>query len=93
MPQPRSVFEFARQHNAEKRTDWEAVKDDIMLQAVFVKFQSHPYLLQLLLSTNIAILVEHSPVDSYWGDGGNGTGRNQLGKILMKIREKLAAKY
>ena len=27
--------------------------------------------------------------DSYWADGGDGKGRNQLGKILMQVREEL----
>ncbi len=27
--------------------------------------------------------------DDYWGDGGNGQGKNMLGKILMKVREEL----
>ena len=28
---------------------------------------------------------------SYWGCGPDGKGRNQLGKILMEVREKLRA--
>ena len=27
--------------------------------------------------------------DSYWGDGGDGSGQNRLGKLLMKLREDL----
>ncbi len=27
--------------------------------------------------------------DFYWGDGGDGSGENQLGKILMLVRGKL----
>jgi len=33
--------------------------------------------------------MENSPTDYYWGCGKDGTGRNELGKILMKIRSKL----
>jgi hypothetical protein len=43
----------------------------------------------LLLDTEDAELVEHTGNDSYWGDGGNGLGRNQLGKTLMKVRSML----
>jgi predicted NAD-dependent protein-ADP-ribosyltransferase YbiA (DUF1768 family) len=28
--------------------------------------------------------------DSYWGDGGDGSGKNMLGKILMEVRHKLS---
>ncbi|WP_299673519.1 hypothetical protein [uncultured Tenacibaculum sp.] len=31
----------------------------------------------------------YSENDSYWGDGGNGQGKNRLGKLLMKIRTEL----
>lgn len=34
---------------------------------------------------------QHTPRDRYWGDGGDGTGRNQLGKTLMRVREEIKA--
>jgi len=71
------------------RRDWESVKDSIMYDAVLNKFSIHPRLKKILLDTGDAILVEHTERDSYWGDGGNGSGRNQLGKTLMKVREVL----
>ena len=36
-----------------------------------------------------AKLVEHTENDSYWGDGGDGSGRNMLGQILMQVRDEL----
>jgi predicted NAD-dependent protein-ADP-ribosyltransferase YbiA (DUF1768 family) len=43
----------------------------------------------LLLSTGDRTLIEHTKNDSYWGDGENGTGINQLGITLMKVRDHL----
>src|SRR2546421_12568985 len=57
------------------RGDWETVKDDIMREALLAKFTQHPKLKSLLLSTRGAVLVEHTKNDSYWADGGDGTGR------------------
>ena len=71
------------------RSDWENVKDDVMRYAVFEKFKQHPKLQELLLSTGNAEIVEHTKNDSYWGDGGDGSGKNKLGKLLMEVREKL----
>ena len=71
------------------RPDWEAVKDDIMREAVGAKFRQHADLGVLLLATGDALLVEHTANDSYWGDGGDGSGRNMLGRILMEVREAL----
>jgi hypothetical protein len=37
-----------------------------------------------------ALLVEHTASDSYWGDGGDGSGKNRLGHILMCVRDSCA---
>ena len=71
------------------RADWEAVKDDIMLAVVRAKFSQHEDLRSLLLGTGNAELIEHTYKDSYWGDGGDGTGKNMLGKMLMQVRDEL----
>ena len=60
-----------------------------MLQALRLKFKTHADLRQKLLETGKAQLVEHTPRDSYWGDGGNGTGKNRLGILLKKVRSEL----
>jgi predicted NAD-dependent protein-ADP-ribosyltransferase YbiA (DUF1768 family) len=44
-----------------------------------------------LLATGDADLIEHTATDAYWGDGGDGSGRNMLGKILMEVRARLRA--
>jgi N-glycosidase YbiA len=71
------------------RRDWESVKDAIMREAVEAKFRQHDDLRALLLATGDATLVEHTENDAYWGDGGDGSGRNMLGRILMEVRERL----
>lgn len=73
------------------RRDWESVKDDIMREALLAKFTQHPELQKLLLETGDAVLVEHTRNDRYWGDGGDGSGKNMLGLLLMELREKLRA--
>ena len=43
-----------------------------MAQALHAKFTTHKTLMDLLLQTGDAILVENSPYDRYWGNGGDG---------------------
>ncbi len=74
------------------RKDWETVKDALMRTAVREKFLQHPQLATQLIATGTAVIIEHTANDGYWGDGGDGTGKNMLGQILMKVREELAAK-
>lgn len=71
------------------RADWEAVKDGVMRAAVWAKFTQHAALRDLLLSTGEARIVEHTHKDRYWGDGGDGSGLNRLGEILMDVRAAL----
>jgi N-glycosidase YbiA len=71
------------------RPDWEDVKDNIMRKAIFNKFTQNKNILNLLLSTDDKILAEHTNRDKYWGDGGDGSGVNMLGKILMETRSLL----
>lgn len=72
------------------RSDWEIVKDGVMLDAVRIKFQTHEKLARLLLSTGRRLIVENAPTDPYWGCGPDGSGLNKLGKILMTVRDELA---
>jgi len=71
------------------RADWEAVKEQLMREVLRAKFTQHPRLKSLLLSTGDAELVEHTKNDRYWGDGGDGSGKNRLGELLMELREEL----
>lgn len=71
------------------RSDWEEVKDGIMLDAVRRKFQTHDKPRALLLSTGAAEIVENAPMDAYWGCGPDGSGLNKLGRILMQVRSEL----
>ncbi len=85
---PREAFQYSRIPGVSRwqRDDWGRVKVDIMYKALLAKFSQHESLRQLLLSTGERTLIEHTFNDNFWGDGGNGTGSNHLGKLLMKIR-------
>ncbi|HEY0138645.1 MAG TPA: NADAR family protein [Nannocystis sp.] len=88
---PRIAAEMGRDRKRPLRRDWEAVKDDVMLAALRAKFTQHADLRALLLGTGDARLVEHTANDSYWADGGDGSGKNRLGELLMRVREELRA--
>ena len=83
---------LGRSRNAAIRADWEVVKVSVMADAVRAKFTQHENLREILLSTGDATIVEHTANDLYWGDGGDGTGKNMLGQVLMQIREELRRK-
>lgn len=71
------------------RSDWDAVRETIMQQAVAVKFVTHPALTEMLLATGDRQIVENAPMDYFWGCGADGSGQNRLGRILMDVRDTL----
>ncbi len=86
---PYDVWQMAKDPPCPRRADWQAVKDDVMRAAIRAKFEQNPELAGLLLATGDALLVEHTPTDRYWGDGGDGSGLNRLGELLMELRLEL----
>lgn len=86
---PGSAAKFGRSRRYKLRSDWESVKRSVMRQALLAKFSQHPELRELLLSTGYAPIVEHTHRDAYWGDGGDGSGKNWLGRLLVEVREEL----
>lgn len=87
---PAEAFALSRTYSDQVRSDWDAVKDDVMKRAVHAKFTQHPRLGFWLVATGDSEIKEHSHKDRYWGDGGDGSGQNVLGQILMRERAALA---
>ena len=72
---------------------------DIMHKLIRHKLIQTRYLSNVLLSTGEKTIVEANPYDSFWGAGcsatqamsenNNWSGKNELGRILMWVREHL----
>ncbi|ELY6169901.1 NADAR family protein, partial [Cronobacter sakazakii] len=86
---PMEAAKVGRSRNYPLREDWELIKDDVIRFAVLKKFSQNDEAKNILLSTGGAELIEHTKNDRYWADGGDGTGKNMLGKILMETRSVL----
>lgn len=91
-PTPMEAALRGRNPDIPKRADWEREKDAVMERAVREKFRRHSRPRELLLSTGSARLFEHTANDCDWGDCGDRSGRNKLGRLLEKIREELKEK-
>ncbi|KAF8546463.1 DUF1768-domain-containing protein [Imleria badia] len=90
-PKPVSAFDEAHRHKTAVRSDWSQVHVSKMETVLKLKFTQHRHLKQMLLDTGDAELVEDSPRDWFWGIGADGTGNNELGKALMRLRDELSA--
>ncbi|HLP87637.1 MAG TPA: NADAR domain-containing protein [Nostocaceae cyanobacterium] len=88
-PTPEAAAALGRCHSRQVRLDWDFVKTEIMRTAVLSKFLTHEEIRDILLVTGDELIVEDSPRDYFWGCGADHTGKNQLGKILMSVREEI----
>jgi ribA/ribD-fused uncharacterized protein len=86
---PKIAANMGRSRQHPLRPDWEQVKDQIMLQGVLKKFETHASIRAILLGTGDEPIVENAPSDYYWGCGADGSGQNKLGKTLMRVRDIL----
>lgn len=86
---PHKAKQIAEEHRDLCRPDWDELKLLIMEDILRGKLQQHPYVRKKLLETGNMPIVEDSPKDSFWGIGFDRTGRNELGKIWMKLRDEL----
>ena len=81
--------------NCELRKDWENIKYQVMYDIVKAKFELNKDLRQQLLATGTEELIEGNWWhDNCWGDCScerckDIKGQNNLGKILMRIREEI----
>ena len=65
--------------------DWDAV--EAMRKVLRLKFDQHDGIRRNLLMTGRRRIIFNSRKDLLFGIGGNGTGQNHLGKILMSLRD------
>ncbi len=88
-PDPMTAKNLGQSRTVPLRPDWDVVKDAVMREAVRAKFDQHPDIRAVLLSTGGETLVEAARSDSYWGYGPDGKGQNKLGLPLMEVRDAL----
>jgi len=71
------------------RADWQKVNLSIMESLVLQKFVENNALKEALCAIDGVIIEGNYWGDTFWGESPLGTGENQLGKIIMKVRDIL----
>ena len=60
-----------------------------MEEVLYLKFTQHEDLREELISTHPAQLIWASKRDALFGSGPHEKGQNELGKLLMSVRDRL----
>lgn len=70
------------------RRDWMQNNLSIMEEILRLKYSQNQNLTLELIRTGTQPLNERTDRDIFWGDGKTRTGRNELGKLHMKLRSE-----
>jgi N-glycosidase YbiA len=87
---PKDAYDIAIANATNVDSDWNTRRNNVMVDALKAKFQQHPDLRDMLKETKNSRIIYHVSSDNYWGDFGDGTGENKLGKLLMTLRTELS---
>lgn len=81
----------------EKKDNWDNIKKDVMLRVLRAKFSVTSLKGMLLATGDLELIEGNDHGDVYWGCVPTGFslepryGENNLGKLLMQVREELRA--
>ena len=83
------ALKIAHANIDKQRKDWDEIKLQVMEKLLRLKLEQNPYVKTKLLQTGNLLICEDSPKDNFWGIGKDRNGRNELGKLWMKLREEI----
>lgn len=84
-----AAYKLAQKHKGANFEDYREQDLKDMESILRCKLKQNPYVMRKLLQTGKRYIVEDSPKDNFWGWGANRQGRNELGKIWMKLRKEI----
>ncbi len=85
---PEAAQRIAHAHKTEQPKDWHEGKVAVMEDILRAKFAQHEDVREVLARSGSRKIVENSPVDDFWGCGQDGIGKNMMGVLWAKIRDK-----
>ena len=87
-PSAHEAFVLSRRYADRLTPDLDEIKIARMEHICRHKLDQHEYVQRKLEQTGDLVLIEDSPKDSFWGWGPDRQGRNELGKVWMRLREE-----
>lgn len=89
---PDAVKKISDAHKPDVLPSWDGERVEVMEFLLRIKIEQHEDVQEMLKKTGSKMIVENSPVDSFWGCGPNKDGKNVVGNLWIKIRNELIKK-
>lgn len=84
---PKEAYRLSKKYSEYRRADFKTLKLDYMKRGILQKFIENLDIRKVLLNTGDELIIENCGNDVFWGQDANGRGENNVGKILMQVRE------
>ena len=86
---PKEASNIGRDRENIRIDNFKDKKLDVMYEGVLEKFRQNSDIRAKLIETRNQEIREMTTKENYWGIGPNLDGENHIGKILMKVRDKV----
>lgn len=88
LPSPQLASEVANTHAYIEDKGWSKKKVTFMEEIIRTKYDQHEFVQKTLKESGTREIIEMNDNDSFWGWGPDHNGRNELGKIWMRLRDE-----
>ena len=86
---PKEASNIGRDRGNIRIDNFKSIKNSVMFDGIYEKFSQNKDIRNKLIQTGNAIIREMTIDEYYWGVGKDLSGSNNIGKILMNVREVL----
>ncbi len=81
--------ELSQKYKSQQIPDFDSKKVEVMEGIFKAKLDQHEDVKKALIESENKIIIKNHPDDYYWGNGADGSGKNEMGKIWMKLRSEM----
>jgi ribA/ribD-fused uncharacterized protein len=85
------AWQISQKYKAQQIPDFDTRKVEVMEDICRAKLEQHEDVREVLRDSGDAAIIKTYP-DPFWGIGLNGEGKNELGKIWIRLREEFKKK-
>ena len=86
---PKEASNIGRDRNLTRIDDFKSIKNQVMFDGILEKFRQHRDIAYRLIETRNKMIAEATVDEYYWGIGKDKSGKNVIGDILVKVRERI----
>jgi len=86
---PTEASKLGHSRFRKRRSDWKKNSTTYMIRGTYTKCRTHPEVAEELLASGDIKIANLTMYDYFWGSGRDMRGKNNYGKVLMAVRDKL----